>query len=90
MDDVFPIPRVHRPSENDWNIPQPNPPSINLNICTEHISANVESENSSASMEERKTVEVGKALGFGIELENPILQEVMGESGEHTEDQVGY
>ncbi|KAI3782599.1 hypothetical protein L2E82_12650 [Cichorium intybus] len=81
---TIPAPSLHRPPENDWNIPHSNPPSIDLNRCTEQSSADVESEISSASMEARKTMEVGKALGFDIELENPILQEVMGEAGEHT------
>lgn len=42
----------------------------------------VEAESSTTSMEEAKTMAIGKELGFQIEIEDPILQEVTGENVE--------
>lgn len=40
------------------------------------------SDCSSSTQELKKTVEIGKELGFKIDLEGPILQEAMEENGE--------
>lgn len=41
-----------------------------------------EHDSDSSSEEIRHTVEVSKELGFDIEVDNPILKEVMGGEGE--------
>ncbi|KAI3510938.1 hypothetical protein L1887_18079 [Cichorium endivia] len=65
-----------------------NAPSIDLNRCfNEQASISTVSGANSTSLEARKTVEVGKQLGFEIEVNDPILLEVLGEHGENQNPQ---
>ncbi|CAI9260597.1 unnamed protein product [Lactuca saligna] len=41
-----------------------------------------EDDSNITSMEEAKTVAIGKDLGFQIDIGDPVLQEVMGKNGE--------
>ncbi|KAI3502965.1 hypothetical protein L1887_31397 [Cichorium endivia] len=56
-----------------------NMPTLDLNKCT----SDSVSEGTSSRMELERTVEIGKELGFEIEMGDPILKEVMGEKGEN-------
>ncbi|KAI3517218.1 hypothetical protein L1887_16430 [Cichorium endivia] len=59
--------------------------SIDLNrVDIAHSSSSVDNEDSSFSQEAARTIEVGKMLGFQIEVNDPILREAMGAGGENT------
>lgn len=73
--------------------PPPPPPSCriideyygSLDLNRTHVgplNAPSASDCSSSTQELKKTVEIGKELGFKIDLEGPILQEAMEENGE--------
>ncbi|KAI3508269.1 hypothetical protein L1887_23275 [Cichorium endivia] len=72
---------------------QPVPPSLSpIDLNAEPIPSTVplpdsDEDSPSSSSEFRKTAMVGQLLGFDIEMDNPILKEVMEKSGENVAPQ---